>query len=99
MSSAAGTASRLARVILEGEPLTRLSALQQEDRDQAVRDLTQESSFAPTHQATGPYILHLSIQEGRLVLNIRDPPRPSPAGLRPRPRSLSPPHQGLRPAC
>ena len=73
MSSAAGPASRLARVILEGEPLTRLSALQQEDRDQAVRDLTQESSFAPTHQATGPYILHLSIQEGRLVLDVRDP--------------------------
>ena len=72
MSSAA-PASRLARVILEGEPLTRLSALQKEDRDQAVRDLTQESSFAPTHRAAGPYILHLSIQEGRLVLDVRDP--------------------------
>lgn len=73
MSSAAGSASRLARVVLEGEPLTRLSALQQEDRDQAVRDLAQESSFAPDHQSAGPYILHLSIQEGRLVLDIRDP--------------------------
>ncbi len=73
MSFAAGSASRLARVILEGEPLTRISVLQQADRDQAVSDLAQESSFAPDHHAAGPYILHLSIQEGRLVLDIRDP--------------------------
>lgn len=77
ISAAASSGFRLARVILEGEPLSRLSALQEEDRNQAVRDLAQESSFAPCpqndHQSTGPYVLHLSVQEGRLVLDIRDP--------------------------
>ncbi|HJS85396.1 MAG TPA: UPF0262 family protein [Acetobacteraceae bacterium] len=67
--------ARLARVVLEGEALTRLSPLQEADRAQAVEDLAAENHFAPltakqrpTH---GPYVLHLSIQEGRLVLDIR----------------------------
>lgn len=72
MSVTVGETARLACVILEGEPLTRISALQQADRDQAVHDLAQESSFAPTHRTAGPYILHLSIQDGRLILDIRD---------------------------
>lgn len=65
--------SRLARVVLEGEALSRLSPLQEADREQAVADLAAENSFAPLKRGAvpGPYALHLSIQEGRLVFDIR----------------------------
>jgi len=63
---------RLTRIVLEGEALHRLSALQEADRDQAVEDLREENSFFPTAQPELQSILHLSIQQGRLVLDIRD---------------------------
>lgn len=67
----------LARVVLAGEALTRLSPLLEADRAQAVADLEVENSFAlcatAQHAAVpGPYVLHLSIQEGRLVFDVRD---------------------------
>ncbi len=62
---------RIERVMLDGEALTRLSPVQEADRQQATADLALESRFAlPGH--TGPYLLHLSVQEGRLVFDIRD---------------------------
>jgi uncharacterized protein (UPF0262 family) len=64
-------AGRVARVVLDGEALTRLSPLQEADRAQAVADLEAENVFAPKGLA-GPFVLHLSIQEGRLVFDIRD---------------------------
>jgi uncharacterized protein (UPF0262 family) len=67
--------ARLARVILEGEALTRLSPYLEADRAQAVADLEAENCFAPRPRpglaAGGPYALHLSIYEGRLVFDIR----------------------------
>ena len=63
--------ARLARIILEGEALTRLSPLLEADRAQAVADLQAENHFVPTNIDTGPYELRLSIQEGRLVFDIR----------------------------
>jgi uncharacterized protein (UPF0262 family) len=62
---------RLARVVLEGEALTRLSPLQEADRAQAVADLAAENRFRPKG-LRGPFHLHLSIQEGRLVFDIRN---------------------------
>jgi uncharacterized protein (UPF0262 family) len=67
----AGEATRLARVVLDGEALTRLSPILEADRAQAVADLEVENFFAPANQPLGPYALHLSIQEGRLVFDIR----------------------------
>jgi uncharacterized protein (UPF0262 family) len=62
--------ARLAQVMLEGEALTRLSAILEADRAQAVADLAAENHFVlPGH--AGPYALHLSIQEGRLVFDVR----------------------------
>ena len=69
MAEASG---RLTRIVLEGEALHRLSSLQEADRDQAVADLQAENSFFPTAQPELQSILHLSIQQGRLVLDIRD---------------------------
>jgi len=67
----------LVRVVLTGESVTRLSPLLEADRAQAVADLEQENRFelcaAPDRPAQrGPYVLHLSIQEGRLVFDVRD---------------------------
>jgi uncharacterized protein (UPF0262 family) len=75
-SRPAGTAAtRLIRVELDGEPLTRLSPLLETDRAQAVADLAAENRFVPLTTRhgplSGPFVLHLSIQEGRLVLDIR----------------------------
>lgn len=67
--------ARLERVVIDGEALTRLSPLLEADRAQAVADLAAESQFtpvAPRARARGPFVLHLSIQEGRLALDVRD---------------------------
>ena len=61
----------LARVVLDGEKRGQLSALQQADQDQAVRDLAVENLFAPK-DLQGPFVLHLSIVEGRLAFDVRD---------------------------
>ena len=64
-------AARLAHIALVGEALTRLSPILEADRAQAVADLQAENSFAPIGLEDGPYSLTLSIQEGRLVFDIR----------------------------
>ena len=67
-----GTAiDRIERVVLDGEALTRLSPIQEADRVQATNDLAVDSRFALANHA-GPYVLHLSVQEGRLVFDVRD---------------------------
>jgi len=67
----------LERVVLAGEALTRLNPLLDADRAQAVADLEAENHFAlcgTTERAAvpGPYVLHLSVQEGRLVFDVRN---------------------------
>jgi uncharacterized protein (UPF0262 family) len=74
MTETAVTAARLDRVVLDGESPNNLSPYIEADREQAVADLAAANHFTPligTNQA-GPYALHLSIQEGRLVFDIRD---------------------------
>ena len=71
-----GTTSRLDRVVLDGDSPNNLSPFIEADREQAVADLAAANHFAPlvgTDQP-GPYALHLSIQEGRLIFDIRDVP-------------------------
>lgn len=67
----------LRRVALAGEALTRLNPLLDADRAQAVADLEFENQFqlcgtSERAGAPGPYVLHLSVQEGRLVFDVRD---------------------------
>jgi uncharacterized protein (UPF0262 family) len=66
------TTGRLTRIVLEGEPLHRISPMQAADREQAVMDLQGENEFFPTSRPDLQSILHLSLQEGRLVFDIRD---------------------------
>jgi uncharacterized protein (UPF0262 family) len=73
----ADATGRLLQVVLDGEALTRLSPILEADRAQAVADLEAENRFAlcPQNDRTpppGPYILHLSVQEGRLVFDVRN---------------------------
>ncbi|HEX3576854.1 MAG TPA: UPF0262 family protein [Rhodopila sp.] len=74
MTATAGTASRLDRVILDGESPNNLSPYIEADREQAVADLAAANHFAPLTGTVrpGPYALHLSIQEGRLIFDVRD---------------------------
>ena len=67
-------AGELVRVVLGGEALTRLSPILEADRARAVADLEAENQFAllGPRAMPGPYGLHLSIQDGRLVFDIRD---------------------------
>lgn len=63
---------RLIRTVLDGESLHRLSPLQEADLAQAVKDLQGENEFVPAAQPNLQSLLHLSIQQGRLVFDIRD---------------------------
>ncbi len=63
-------ADSIQRVVLDGEALTRLSPLQEADRAHATSDLATDSRFS-LQQHPGPYVLHLSVQEGRLVFDVR----------------------------
>jgi uncharacterized protein (UPF0262 family) len=67
-------AARLDRVVLDDESHAKLSPFIEADREQAVADLAAANHFAPLigTSAPGPYALHLSIQEGRLIFDIRD---------------------------
>lgn len=67
---------RLSRVVLDGETPSRLPALLEADRAQAVADLAAENQFVPLTvkpgvPAHGPFVLHLALQDGRLVFDIR----------------------------
>jgi uncharacterized protein (UPF0262 family) len=69
--------ARLARVVLEGDALVGLSPLQEADRKQAVADLEADNCFAPLVAGepaahAGPFVVHLAVQDGRLILDVRD---------------------------
>jgi uncharacterized protein (UPF0262 family) len=66
---------RLSRVVLAGEVPSSLPAALEADRAQAIADLVAENSFVPltlkSGSANGPFVLHLAVQDGRLVFDIR----------------------------
>lgn len=67
----------LERVILEGDSRGPLPRFIEADREQAVADLAAANHFKvfgrDGERTDGPYILRLSIVEGRLVFDIRFP--------------------------
>jgi uncharacterized protein (UPF0262 family) len=63
---------RLVRIVLEGDSLNRISPLQAADIEQAVSDLQTDNQFAPAGHPQLQSIVHLSVQDGRLVFDIRD---------------------------
>jgi uncharacterized protein (UPF0262 family) len=67
---------RLSRVVLDGEIPFSLPAALEADRVQAVADLAAENRFVPLTvkpgvAVHGPFVLHLAVQYGRLIFDIR----------------------------
>ncbi len=71
-SDPAARPDALAHVVLAGASQGSASvANQQRDREQALADLQHAASFAPVG-LVGPFVIHLSLEGGRLVLDVRD---------------------------
>lgn len=73
MSGGEDGTTRLTRVVLDGL-MPNLSPLIEADRQQAVADLAAANHFAPQigRKQPGPYALHLSVTDVRLMFDIRD---------------------------
>jgi uncharacterized protein (UPF0262 family) len=67
----AGNCRRISKVSLDERSVVRRSAEVEHERAVAIFDLIEENSFSPRGYDGGPFSLHLSIEESRLVLDIR----------------------------
>ena len=67
---------RIAHITLDDETILWRNADVEQERRVAIFDLIDENSFKPLRPVAaghnGPYRLHLSVQDGRLSLEIRD---------------------------
>ena len=66
-----GSTRRLVKITLDEGSIGRSSSDIEHERAVAIYDLIEDNSFAPTDHSDGPYALHLSITENRLVFDIR----------------------------
>jgi uncharacterized protein (UPF0262 family) len=64
--------SRLVNIQLDERTVVRRSADVEHERAVAIFDLLQENHFALAGDHDGPYSLHLSVQENRLMFDVRD---------------------------
>jgi uncharacterized protein (UPF0262 family) len=62
---------RIAKVVLDERTVVKRNPNVEHERAVALHDLQQENSFEPAGGLTGPYNLHLGIEENRLVFDIR----------------------------
>ena len=62
---------RLVEVTLDEESIGRSGPDIEHERAVAIYDLIEESSFQPVGHEEGPYALHLSMAESRLIFDIR----------------------------
>jgi uncharacterized protein (UPF0262 family) len=62
---------RLIRVVLTEDAAGSLTPMQEADRNQAIADLAGDNNFALVSHPDRQTILHLSVQDGRLVFDIR----------------------------
>jgi len=63
---------RLVKVTLDEGSIGRSSQDIEHERAVAIYDLLEDNSFAPLDHDGGPYALHLSIAENRLIFDIRN---------------------------
>tara|TARA_R110002110_G_scaffold30881_4_gene109244 strand:+ start:1454 stop:1984 length:531 start_codon:yes stop_codon:yes gene_type:complete len=66
-----GATCRIVDLVLDERTVMRRSPDVEHERKVAIFDLLEENSFAPVGSDGGPYVLHLSIEENRLVFDIR----------------------------
>ncbi|MBT4710360.1 MAG: UPF0262 family protein [Alphaproteobacteria bacterium] len=62
---------RLQEVVLDERTLVRRSPDVEQERKVAIYDLLRENVFSPVADAPGPFGLHLSIEDNRLIFDIR----------------------------
>jgi len=62
---------RLVAVTLDEGSIGRSGADVEHERATAIYDLLEDNSFAPVDHDGGPYALNISLQDNRLVLDIR----------------------------
>ena len=67
----AGGKQRLVSVTLDEESIGRSNPDVEHEREVAIYDLLEQNTFAPVGHDGGPYALHLSINDNRLVFDIR----------------------------
>jgi uncharacterized protein (UPF0262 family) len=73
MNAAAPKTEVIADVILDERTLVRRKPEVEHERAVAIYDLLEENTFHIRDDSiTGPYILHLSLAENRLFLDVRD---------------------------
>jgi uncharacterized protein (UPF0262 family) len=63
---------RIAHIDLDEKTTVRRSPQVEHERKVAIYDLLEENFFAPVTAVKGPFHLHLSKVEGRLVFDVRD---------------------------
>jgi len=66
-----GDGFRLVEIILDESTVVRRTPDVEHERKVAIYDLLEDNSFAPVGSPGGPYKLHLSVEENRLVFDIR----------------------------
>jgi uncharacterized protein (UPF0262 family) len=72
MSADASSQDRIVKITLDERSVVRRSAEVEHERAIAIYDLIEESKFRLVENGSGPYSLHLSIEENRLVFDARD---------------------------
>lgn len=70
-STPAAGKQRLVSVTLDEESIGRSNPDVEHEREVAIYDLLEQNVFAPVGHEGGPYALHLSINDNRLVFDIR----------------------------
>ncbi|MFQ5959152.1 MAG: UPF0262 family protein [Alphaproteobacteria bacterium] len=63
---------RIVDVTLDERTVVRRGAEVEHERRVAIFDLLEDNHFAPKGLAPGPYVLHLAVEENRLVLHVND---------------------------
>ncbi len=62
---------RIVNILLDEKSVVRRAAHVEHERKVAVYDLLEDNHFKPAGGHEGPYVLHLGIEENRLVFDIR----------------------------
>ncbi len=63
---------RIAEIFLDERSVISRTAQVEHERKVAIYDLIEENHFEPAGDFTGPFNLHLSIAENRLIFDVRD---------------------------
>ncbi len=72
MTEPPATTQRIANVTLDERTVVRRSTDIEHERRVAIFDLLEDNSFAPDGLDSGPYHLHLAIEDNRLAMHIND---------------------------